>query len=143
MFPWNVFFSWCSYSPLVSDLFWVHKINLEIVFYSIFGEKFRELDIISFLKCLIYMFDKVINPSGPTVFFVERSLISNEISSMEMGQIKAIFESVFTNCIFKEFSHVIWVGSIHWQTFFIRFLNYFFNVCKICGNVPFFQTWNC
>ena len=53
------------------------------------------------------MFDKVINPSGPTVFFVERSLISNEISSMEMGQIKAIFESVFTNCIFKEFSHVI------------------------------------
>ena len=101
------FFSWCSYSPLVSDLFWVHKINLEIVFYSIFGEKFRELDIISFLKCLIYMFDKVINPSGPTVFFVERSLISNEISSMEMGQIKAILESVFTNCIFKEFSHVI------------------------------------
>ena len=43
------------------------------------------------------MFDKVINPSGPTVFFVERSLISNEISLMEMGQAKAIFEPVFIN----------------------------------------------
>lgn len=47
------------------------------------------------------MFDKVINPSGPSVFFVERSLISNEISSMEMGQIKAIFEPVFINCILR------------------------------------------